>query len=445
MSRTTDNNRGNYEVNDSHLTNLQQIANAKISEIAIEENSDLLIFPHSFKSSEGKIADKNIFTLQGNQLTTGNIMGFVGVNESQITIESRFAKENEDYFMHFMLQKVFSINLFDLKHSSNQENVFDFLLYLFPFYLKKAMNQGLYKEYQKNTYNDANVKGSIDVKQNIKYNIPFNGKIYYRVREHSYDNRITQLIRHTIDFIKKHKYANKVLTADGETQNFVMQIMQATPSYNRNARRSIINKNLKPVVHPYYSQYRDLQKICMQILRYEGLKFGSENDKIYGLLFDGAWLWEEYLNTILKEAGFNHPRNDLSTGALYLFKEPKGYTRYPDFWKRDFILDAKYIRIDDNGTGRDAMHQIVSYMYMLKAGLGGFVFPTEKRGNVKEVNIGVLNGYSGKVKTWSFPIPQTNASFEEFCAQIIKTEKELLQSIVQSEKELTPKSEIMSN
>ncbi len=38
-------------------------------------------------------------------------------------------------------------------------------------------------------------------------------------------------------------------------------------------------------------------------LRYEKLKYGSGAKQIYGILFDGAWLWEEYLTTILTKCG----------------------------------------------------------------------------------------------------------------------------------------------
>ena len=105
-------------------------------------------------------------------------MGFVGVNDTKITIKSRFAKNcDEDYFLHYMLQKVFSINLFDLKHNTNTESIFDFLLYLFPYFLKRAVRQGIYKEYTKHEYNDANVRGVIDVSRHIRQNIPFSGNL----------------------------------------------------------------------------------------------------------------------------------------------------------------------------------------------------------------------------------------------------------------------------
>ena len=41
----------------------------------------------------------------------------------------------------------------------------------------------------------------------------------------------------------------------------------------------------------------------------EKIKYDLSANKMYGILFDGAWLWEEYLATVLKKKGFEHPRN----------------------------------------------------------------------------------------------------------------------------------------
>ena len=40
---------------------------------------------------------------------------------------------------------------------------FNFLLFLFPHYLKAAMRKGLFKKYIRRSYNDGNVKGTIDI------------------------------------------------------------------------------------------------------------------------------------------------------------------------------------------------------------------------------------------------------------------------------------------
>lgn len=416
-----------------HLSDFEKIANIKINNNGGGINYNLLVF----SNQQERISNEHIFSINETTISTNNIMGFVGLNESEVTIQSRFAIDDKDYFLHYMLQRVFSINLFDLKHRTAQENVFDFLLYLFPFYLKKALRQGIYKEYKPKEYNNANIKGTVNIAQQIKYNVPFRGAITYSAREHSYDNKITQLIRHTIEFIKKHRSAFNILSNDSETHNSVAEIIQATPTYEHNCKTSIINKNLRPLAHPYFSAYEDLRKICLQILRYEGLKYGQEKDKIYGLLFDGAWLWEEYTNTVLKNCGFKHPRNDLSKGGIRLFKARTGHIRYPDFWKDGFIIDAKYKRLDNKEIDRNDMNQIISYMYVKKALIGGFIYPvSNNNSSILEKEIGCLNGYNGIVKKWNIPIPNEAINYKEFCKLIKQNELKLIAIIKKNDNEL---------
>ncbi|MDX4973891.1 McrC family protein [Myroides odoratimimus] len=418
MLKTTDNNCGNFLVDGLHNENLRKIANIKIRDLKLFESQNLLVFPNCLNTHGDKIGDESIFSLRDTVLTTGNTMGFVGVNDSEIKIQSRFSRNDEDYFLHYMLQKVFAINMFDLKHSFSSESIFDFLLYLFPYYLKKSLRQGLFKEYQYNKYNDANVKGVIDINRHIKSNIPFSGKIAYKTKEFSYDNTVTQLIRHTVEHIKQHKFGSAILRNDAETQSFVSQIISATPKYERRNRTSIINSNLKPIVHPYFYEYRNLQQICLQILRYEGLKYGEENDKVYGLLFDGAWLWEEYLNTLLHPLLFIHPENKTGKNAIYLFQDMKG-KRYPDFLKDDMVLDAKYKRLstkDSEFIDRNDLNQIISYMYVQRATRGGFICPSDnEKLDITFKQLGVLNGFGGIVSLWTIPIPQTSESYLDFC------------------------------
>lgn len=432
MLKTTDNNCGNFQIDKLHIPNIQIIANVNIGNLKVNDYPNLLVFPSNFNVYGDKISEEQIFSLHESILTTGNIMGFVGINDSEIKIQSRFANGDDDYFLHYMLQKVFSINLFNLKHSSNRETIFDFLLYLFPYYLKKALSQGLFKDYQKKENNDANVRGTIVINRHIRQNIPFLGKIAYRTREHSYDNHITQLVRHTIEHIRQHPFGGNILNNDSDTQDCITQIVSATPTYDRNRRNIFINKNIKPFSHPFFLEYQNLQKICLQILRYEGIKYGDEKDKVYGLLFDGAWLWEEYLNTILKDNGFKHPQNKTSKGAIYLFEGPK-CKRFPDFWKDNIILDAKYKRLlgkEAETIDRNDMHQIVSYMYVKQAKLGGFVFPSEEeKVETNAVSLGVLNGYGGEVKLWTVSIPQSTKTFIDFNSQMQVNEKVLLRII----------------
>ena len=387
----------------------------------------------SIDDTDDRIGDStivDIYTEDENsiRIKSGNIMGFVGRKNQQMKIYSRFDNQKHDFFLHYMLQKVFSFNIFNLDFTSSEDNVFEFLVYMFPAMLKKAMRQGVYKEYRKFRHNDANVRGTIDISRHIRENFPFRGTVAYNTKEYSFDNSITELIRHTIEYIKTIPSGDIILSSDKTVEDCIKKIISYTPSYSHTERIKIIQDNLLPCNHPFYTEYTALQKLCVQILRQEEIKYGTDDDRIYGILFDGAWLWEEYLNTLLCEKGFIHPENKLGTGAIYLFEH--GGQRFPDFWKQDIVLDAKYKKLAINGNRldieRDDVHQIMAYMYRLKAPKGGIICPFMGDDNKVISQNMHKDSYLGSMYLYALAIPRDCISYEEFVKRIAEKENALL-------------------
>ena len=430
----TDNNCNNpkrlSEINcddrEGVLEELHKIADVNISDL--KRHSNLLVF-----SNKDKIEDASIITVVNNgedyEIVTGNIAGFVGINDVQISIQSRFAERDEeqeknDYFLHYMLSKVFNINLLDFKHGEERGSVFDFLVFLFPSFLNRALKKGIVRTYVRNEYNDSNIKGPLNVSRFLKKDIPFMGRVAYDKREYSADNSLTELVRHTIEFIRSGNYSS--IVRDGDVASDVRKIIEVTPSYDRSVRGSVINRNLRPVRHPYYSEWTDLQRICLMILRHNKLNYAESKDKIYGIVFDVAWLWEEYLNTLLRPIGFTHPRNKDNEGKQFLFKNDKSCFCYPDFYRNDCVLDTKYKPYERCYTvadicknHKDDLYQMVLYLHVLewKPDLGLFVYPTKGKGS-KEIKPKLLNGFGGSVGAIGLEIPQDAQSFEEFSEQM---------------------------
>lgn len=428
----TDNTSYTIKDNFEEYLSLQSIANRTISDLLDEKDNNLLVYPYSFYQCEDETDRQSLLYLQShwkdNQCTevilkTGNIAGFIGVSGLSVSIHSRFASNTEqDFFLHYMLQKVLCINLVNLSHGTTDEQMFDFLLLLFPKLLNEALSQGLYKEYQRNEYNNANLRGVIDINRHLKNNLPFNGRIAYRTREFSHDNHITELIRHTIDYIGKSKFGKMLLENDAETHTNVAQIIHATPHYNRQKREKVINANLKTINHPYYSRYTPLQKLCLRILKYEKNKYGERENKIHGVLFDVAYLWEEYLATILTKQGFEHPNNKNGTGRIYLAR-PKIFPRYPDFYRKydSIIADAKYKKDID---AREDVNQMITYLYCLKGKWGIFILPTiENHSGEKYQLYGYGEDIDAELQKYFFPIPQDVSDFKTFVSEIMKSEK----------------------
>ena len=75
-------------------------------------------------------------------------------------------------FYIICFKKFLCVNVVNLSHGTTNERIFDFLLYLFPKFLKEALAQGVYKEYLRNEYNDANIRGVIDINRHLKTNLP---------------------------------------------------------------------------------------------------------------------------------------------------------------------------------------------------------------------------------------------------------------------------------
>jgi 5-methylcytosine-specific restriction endonuclease McrBC regulatory subunit McrC len=407
------------------------------------EHPGLLVFPHSIGLSEDKIEDVPIFSILNTTdpekvlLKTGNVMGFIGVGNVQLKIKSRFDRGRDDYFLHYMLQRVLSFNLFDLSHSNEREDILDMLMLLFPYLLKNAIRQGIYPEYQRDEYNDANMKGPLDAKRHIVQNPIFQGRIAYTTREYRLDNSMTELIRHTIEFLRQKRLGQVLLALDSETVENVSSIVAHTPRYTKGNRRQVIQKNLRSKIHPYYTEYQPLQSLCLQILRQEEIKYGESEEEIYGILFDGAWLWEEYVNTILCREGFLHPENKKEKGAIYLFRDKRDgkivYSgrRYPDFYKEGVVLDAKYKRLGSyekvSLMDRNDIHQVLTYMTVLQANRGGFVAPLTLPAIVPPTSH--VHHTDGTLSIYGVEVSKEQRSYREFCQDMQEKEKAFIMSI----------------
>ncbi len=423
----------------AHHSSLSRISNVPLKELA-EKNPSLLVFPYEIDKSYGAIGELPIFEMCGCsenlsevKIKTGNLMGFVGAGSGggavQFEISSRFSSSENDFFLHYMLGKVFGENLFSLNYDASSGSVFDLLCFMFPLVLKNAVRQGIFKTYRTFERNDANVKGSLNLSRHIRQNIPFGGKVAYNECAQVFDNPLTELVRHTIEFIKTKPFGKSILNSDSDTKSAVSQIVELTQNYSFHERQKIISENAKPVSHPFFTKWKPLQKLCLAILKHSKINYHSGEKSVCGLLFDGAWLWEEYLNTILRPLGFEHPENKKHKGGLRMFANDndeltfdKDFRQiYPDFYKKgEYVLDAKFKRLL-NGVGREDLYQVVAYMHTMKIGRGGFIFPDDGTDFHKKTYC--LANNTGTLDIIGVKIPQNAENLQEFCERM-KTEEE---------------------
>ena len=399
----------------------QLLLNRTLGNLSQEDN--IFIFPSDLEYSPDLDEDQKILETVNREIKTGNVIGFLGYGQERLTISSRFSNESDDYFLHYLLQKVLNINLNSLDVGfSREERLYQLLIYLFPKYLQAALRKGHYKEYQRFFHNDSHVKGVVDVGNHLKKNLPFTGNIAYTTREFTYDNPMMQLIRHTIEYIKNQKSLGRGIIYTNREN--ITEIIRVTPSYKQADRAKIIRLNqTKPLRHAYFREYRKLQELCLMILNREEHGLGYQEEKIHGILFDVAWLWEEYVHTLLPK-DFIHPRNKDKTDGISVFSNRERKV-YPDFYdkERKIVLDAKYKKLEltEKGINRDDLFQLISYAYILQAEKAGLIFPSIDQTVSSE--IGKVEGYGVLLKKWSIQVPQKASSYDEFYEMLGMSEK----------------------
>ena len=375
------------KISDNTEITLSEINHPVINELTNKSLSTLdqerfIIFPPLLKDSDDSddLDEGNcIFRTFNGKTMTCNIVGFLSDGNNEIHIHSRFFEtEDEDYYLDYMLQKVLHYNVTVNEIASSEETTYyDLLVYLFPYYLEEAMRKGLYKEYASHSYNDSNVRGQMDINRHFKENVPFVGKVAYNTREFSFDNKINQLIRHTIEKIEITKPF--LLEESSVVQKNVKMIKEITPSYSHYELEKVLYENINNTIkHGFFEEYTQLQTLCLKILTDERISYGASSQKVHGILIDIAWLWEEYLNLMIKEH-FYHPQNKLGAMAHYYFQNGNGKI-YPDFIGRDVtnrvIADAKY-KPEKNIKSSD-YSQILSYMFRFDSKLAYFLHPTKE-------------------------------------------------------------------
>ena len=275
-----------------------------------------------------------------------------------ITLELRSRFDGErPYFLSEMLLSRSDIRLSNDTVPYRLEDLYDFLLvFRLADELREAARKGFYRTYQRFERNDDHPRGSIDIARHIRQNLgQANGKIAYAYRENTIDNPLNRLIVAAWQHIRR-KYpalAAAELESDRTLLGTLNHLKQEL-GYDKNAVRGLLNKTVRPIAHPYYTEYEALRLTCRSILRDEGVDiFGGAQDGTRGFLFYLPTLWELYLEPVLQTclpegtgvtAQFAHRvfgKNKAPSAFVqevrpdFVFTQGAGKTPY-------FILDAKY-------------------------------------------------------------------------------------------------------
>lgn len=100
----------------------------------------------------------------------------------------------------------------------------------------------------------------------------------------------------------KDRIGRFLLTKDEVTKHNVERIQNWGKSYRKYTLSQTFSRNLRTPIHPLYIKYRPLQKLCLALLRHRHISYHDDTEKVHGVLFDAAWLWEEYVALVIKDS-----------------------------------------------------------------------------------------------------------------------------------------------
>ena len=365
-------------------------------------------------------------------INTHNCMGVVRMMDMvagvaiQLEIGSRFDDGKNQYFLNYLLSKVFGGNLVGEIEVGNDSFWEMLLAFAFRHRLQEACKVGLFKEFRRAQYNDLRFRGKMDLDTHLRFNIPFRGRLAYEAHEITFDNPLNHLIRHAFERIARKWRA--ILSGSKEITDLRHQFDQNTPTWHHGGVLDCMRKNIRSVKQPYFRRYYEpLRKVSLAILRRFGAGLYGKAEEAEGIIFDGSWLWENYLWTLLQPLGFQHPDNKRQKGGWKILNK----TFYPDFYYNSselrIVLDAKY-KGEDRGI--EDIRQVLAYMFMSDAKHGGLIKPVQSTQSLsKNENIQCSGEWRGKWHDLFFCIPKASNP-REYLIGISKAELDLKNAAV---------------
>ena len=312
------------------------------------------------------------------EFTITGIKGFAGVvrnvikwcdkgteQDVEVTLEvrSRFDEENKPWFLATMLSQFITGEDGQVISTNNEVwkgdmEIFGFLsAVLFQNLLKRAYESGIYKTYVRIEHNDEKLRGTIDIARHLRLNAGRNDAVIaYNTREHSYNNMLNHLIIITWDCLRT-RYSGICDNLEKDTE--FMRAIKNIEGFIGGKRAELsrcVNACRHSITGPYYTDYEELRKLCLNILRNEvsaNIFSGNSDQNVCGIVIYTPDLWEKYLERAMRAKLPEHitlkAQEKLDTYMNYINNTFGKSTRpdyvfYSDKNKNDafFILDAKF-------------------------------------------------------------------------------------------------------
>jgi len=440
----------------------------EITDIINDEEKQLLLLKDFLLKSQEKIDDliidqslddreKDLFDYHSQKMYFGGLVGVISIKNFEfnkhsyditLQIKTRLDyrdygtnKMNNDYFLMTLLYDGYT-PLFGSDVKKDADRLTDYLL-LHGFLEKyeAAIVKGYFKTYYSKENNDSRVKGVINVSKHISTNLGlYNGKITYSFKEKSEYNYINRLIVCAYEFLI-NKYGENIknimkkypkLNESLETLKYFMK----KPQYPN--RREIINKTINILRHPYYTEYEELRKICLKILREEKQSpfSGEENERVDGVLVYVPKLWENYIKKFFRNNKVIAQNKikvfDINDSNIYSQETIPDFVFYHNN-KPFMILDAKFkprwYDVATTGKIEDLLpdyDKCIRDMVSINAFATGVIFPTNEEllyednnfesSNKKYNYCHNISKFNSMHKFYTFPIfiPKNEGEFGEW-------------------------------
>ncbi len=297
----------------------------------------------------------------------GNYIGRFTFEGQEYVINSRFGKELEAELLKAIDSVFFSSG--GSVAEINGEIPMDYILYAsFISRLKLAKLSGFPSVYKKIPFRDYALHGSLDVKNFIKKDQPFTGKISSRKSSRVPDEVVARVLLKAYDILVRKN--TKFALYDKEIRNFLLANANGEMKSIRDIDTAL---NSKSVMNELYKDY----KIALQIARIiilQDSRYANESavkNLNFGYLLYAPNLFELYVERLIRSVlGEFGGKFSLETQ----YKIPGSNLR-PDFAIKDekgeilAVLDAKYRHFCNANLGEtDCKNLLQIKRYAKKAG-----------------------------------------------------------------------------
>ena len=98
---------------------------SKIADKTLEqlENEGIFVFPEILRDADDITKDQMILQSVNNYYLSSNVMGFMGLGDEKLIVESRFSGNGQDFLFQYLLERVFDVpNIVDLETDANNDD-----------------------------------------------------------------------------------------------------------------------------------------------------------------------------------------------------------------------------------------------------------------------------------------------------------------------------------